>query len=87
MGVKTREALTVSLLFCWQPSIIPVRPPTSSVTTGTASPSGGRVTVTQIAKMVLMRIQSTVVNANALAPPAASPLSAVQEKRHRWARK
>lgn len=56
-----------SLLFCWQPSIIPVSPPTSSVTMGTASLSGGHVMVTWIAKMVLMRIQSTVVKTNSLA--------------------
>lgn len=67
-----------SLLFCWQPSIIPVRPPTSSVTMGTASLSGGHVMVTWIAKMVLMRIQSTVVNTNALASGVFT-MSAVQE--------
>lgn len=70
-----------SLLFLWQPSITPVRPPTSSVTTGTASPSGGRVTVTWIAKTVLMKIQSAVVSADALALPRAFPMSAVPENR------
>lgn len=56
-----------------QPSITPVRPPTSSAETGTASPSGGRVTGIRTARMVLMRIQSTVVNANSPAPSLSLP--------------
>lgn len=59
---------SLCLLFCWQPSITPARPPTSSVATGTASPSGGRATGTRIAKMALTRNQSTAVSANALVP-------------------
>lgn len=42
------------------PSIIPVRPPTSSATMATASPSDGHVTVMRIARMALTKIPSAV---------------------------
>lgn len=85
-GAETRWALMVSL-FCWQPSTTPVRPLTSSVTMGTASPSGGRVMATWIAKMVLMRIQSTVVNTNPLALTRSFSCVCCSGRGSRWARK
>lgn len=76
-----------SLLFCWQPSITPVRPPTSNVTMGTASPRGGHVTVTWIAKMVLMRIRPTVVSTNTLALTRSFTSVCCSGRGNRWSRK
>lgn len=71
-GERGGAALTASLLFCGQPSTTPVRLPTSSATTGTASPSGGPATATWTARTAPTRIRPAVVSAGALAPPGAS---------------
>lgn len=65
-GVSGEGTDEPSLPFHWQPSTTPARLPTSSVSAGTACPSGGPVMVTWTVKMVLTRTQASVVSGGAV---------------------